>query len=50
VLGPHRFAQRGKCINGLLMGLAAFGEREIGQAIANIAAAFERRVLKEQGA
>jgi GntR family transcriptional regulator/MocR family aminotransferase len=31
VLGLHRFAERGKCINGLLMGFAAFAEREIGQ-------------------
>lgn len=46
VLGLHRFALQGECINGLLIGFAAFGEREIGQAIVNLAAALERRALK----
>jgi len=42
VLGLHRFALQGKCVNGLLMGFAAFAEREIGQAIVSLAAALER--------
>lgn len=41
VLGLHRFALQGKCIEGLLMGFAAFPERGIGQAIVNLAAALE---------
>jgi len=43
VLGLHRFALQGKGIEGLLMGFAAFGEREISQAIVSLAALLERR-------
>jgi len=46
VLGLHRFALQGERMNGLLMGFAAFAEREIGQAIVNLAAALERRAPK----
>jgi hypothetical protein len=48
VLGLHRFALQGKCIDGLLMGFAAFAESEIGQAIVNLAAALERRHRSER--
>lgn len=46
VLGLHRFAQQGKCIDGLLMGFAAFAEHELVQAIVNLAAVLERHALK----
>jgi GntR family transcriptional regulator / MocR family aminotransferase len=48
VLGLHRFALQGKCIDGLLMGFAAFAESEIAQAIVNLAAALERRHRSER--
>lgn len=43
VLGLHRFALQAECMNGLLIGFAAFAEREIREAIVNLAAALERR-------
>jgi GntR family transcriptional regulator / MocR family aminotransferase len=42
VLGLHRFRLQGKCIDGLLMGFAAFAEREIREATVNLAAALGR--------
>lgn len=46
VLGLHRFTLQNKGLNGLLMGFAAFGEREIGQAIISLAVALESRTLR----
>src|SRR5262249_21614531 len=46
VLGLHRFSHQAKSVEGLLMGFAAFAEREIGRASVTLAAALERRTPK----